>query len=103
MDDAAGEAGSNAVVGRAGRSPPPALNQLTTGIAKRITAPTTMAAGNSTIKRLRRGGRRGSEEAARIGGGGGVAGGGGVGVTAVLDGGDQSRWREQLEHQLSIA
>jgi hypothetical protein len=97
MDDAAGEAGSNAVVGRAGRSPPPALNQLTTGIAKRITAPTTMAAGNSTIKRLRRGGRRGSVEAARIGGGGGG------GTTAVLEGGDQSRWREQLAHQLSIA
>ena len=97
MDDAAGEAGSSAVVGRAGRSPPPALNQLTTGIAKRITAPTTMAAGSSTINRLRRGGRRGSAQAAATGGGGGVGG------TAVLDGGDQSRWREQLEHQLSIA
>jgi hypothetical protein len=96
MDDTAGEAGRNAVVGRTGRVPPAALNQLAASNASASAAPNAAALDASTIRRGRRGRWRGSAEAA-------ATGGGGAGVVSAFESGGQSRCREQPAHQLSIA
>jgi hypothetical protein len=76
--------------------PPAALNQLAASNASAIAAPKAAALDASTIRRGRRGGWRGWAETA-------ATGGGGAGLVTALEGGGQSRCREQPAHQLSIA
>ena len=95
---AAGAAGRIAVFGKAGRTPlPAAVNRIATGKARTIATPTAAAAGASRMRWRWRGARLGLEGSIITG-----AGGGGVGTVACA-GGAQSRCREQLAHQLSIA
>ncbi|MDQ6713462.1 MAG: hypothetical protein M3Z28_09800 [Candidatus Dormibacteraeota bacterium] len=104
---AAGAAGRIAVFGKEGSSErPAAANRIATGKASTIARATTATAGASTTRRRRWVVRSEIGESITTGDGDGVVkacGGGGGIKTAALAGGAQSRCREQLAHQLSIA
>ena len=93
--EAAGD-GAVAVFGKAARSGRPAtVNLVTSGKASMMPTASAATPGGST-KRRRRGAR-----VTLVGSM--VPGGGSGGVAAARTGGAQSRCREQLAHQLSIA